>query len=1683
MENKTEGKEQEVNDKIGNNMPPSSGGVTEESGSHKRRKKAKKQKHESDLAIGKMEEKTEGKEKEVNTDVSGKIGNDMPPSSGDITVESDSHNKRKKAKKQKHESDFATEKIEEKMEGKETEVNTDVKDKIGPSICDVTDESGSHKKRKKAKKQKHESDFATEKNEEKNEGKETEVNTDVKDKIGPSICDVTDESGSHKKRKKAKKQKHESDFATEKNEEKNEGKETEVNTDVKDKIGPSICDVTDESGSHKKRKKAKKQKHESDSATEKIEGKETEVNTDGKHKIGPSICDVNDESGSHKKRKKAKKQKHESDFATEKNEEKNEGKETEVNTDVSGKIGNDMPPSSGDITVESDSHKKKKKAKKQKHESDLSTETTEEKTEGKEEEVNTDVKDKIGSSICDVTDESGSYKKRKKAKKQKHESDSATEKIEEKTEGKEKEVNTDVSGKIGNVMHPSSGDITVESDSHKKKKKAKKQKHESDLSTEKTEEKTEGKEEEVNTDVKDKIGPSICDVTDESGSHKKRKKAKKQKHESDSATEKIEEKTEGKEKEVNTDVSGKIGNDMHPSSGDITVESDSHKKKKKAKKQKHESDLSIEKMEEKIEGKEKEVNSEVKGKIGNDMPAGSGDVTEESDSHKKRKKTKQKHEGDLATTKVKQKTEGKEKEVNTNVSGKIGNNMPPSNGDITVESDGHKKKKKAKKQKHESDLSTEKTAEKTEGKEEEVNTNVKDKIGPSICDVTDESGSHKKREKTKKQKHERDLAIEKMEEKREGKEKEVNSEVKGKIGNDLPAGSGDVTEESDSHKKGKKTKKQKHEGDLATTKVEEKTEGKEKEVNTDVSGKIGSDMPPSSGDITVETDSHKKKAKKQKHESDLVTEKTEEKTEGKEEEVNTDVKDKIVPSICDVTDESGGHKKRKKAKKQKHESDLATENIEEEIEGKEKEVNIEVKGKICNDMPPSSGDVTVESDSHKKKKKAKKQKHESDFATEKTEEKTEGKEEEVNTDVKDKIVPSICDVTDESGGHKKRKKAKKQKHESDLATENIEEEIEGKEKEVNIEVKGKICNDMPPSSGDVTVESDSHKKKKKAKKQKHESDFATEKTEEKTEGKEEEVNTDVKDKIVPSICDVTDESGGHKKRKKAKKQKHESDLATENIEEEIEGKEKEVNIEVKGKICNDMPPSSGDVTVESDSHKKKKKAKKQKHESDFATEKTEEKTEGKEEEVNTDVKDKIVPSICDVTDESGSHKKRKKAKKQKHETEFGTEKIEEKIEGKEKELNTVVKDKIGNNMPPSSSDVTEESGIHEKMEKAKKRKHESDLVTDGKEKTEGKETEVNTDVKDKIGPSSCDVTDESGSHKKRKKAKKQKHESDFATEKIEEKIDGKEKELNTDVKDKIGNNMPQSSGRITEESGIYEKMKKAKKRKHETGIVTEEMDEKTEGIEKEIGSDVKDKVGNDMSPSSCDVTEELGSNGMKKAKKEKHETDLMEEQIEGKEKEVNADVKNTICNYISPTICDAFDKSGSQKKGGKSEKEEHESAKSLDVVGQKSDCEEKDAKADVKGGLKKNTPTTNNLVLVDSTRENTVTSDVDEELEKEETAKTLEGISERSELDEKKKIDDKTGNQWESAEFASVEKKEKFLRLMGAFKPSTEQRETSNYSAMAMNKEQEKAFASSLEKQYFQAMQSGKGKGVGLGYE
>ena len=54
---------------------------------------------------------------------------------------------------------------------------------------------------------------------------------------------------------------------------------------------------------------------------------------------------------------------------------------------------------------------------------------------------------------------------------------------------------------------------------------------------------------------------------------------------------------------------------------------------------------------------------------------------------------------------------------------------------------------------------------------------------------------------------------------------------------------------------------------------------------------------------------------------------------------------------------------------------------------------------------------------------------------------------------------------------------------------------------------------------------------------------------------------------------------------------------------------------------------------------------------------------------------------------------------------------------------------------------------------------------------------------------------------------------------------------------------------------------------------------------------------------------------------------------------------------------------------------------------------------------------------------------------------------------------------------------------MGANKPSNKQRPASSYSVMAMNRQQEKVLSNSLEKQFLQALQTRKERGLGLGYQ
>ncbi len=1092
------------------------------------------------------------------------------------------------------------------------------------------------------------------------------------------------------------------------------------------------------------------------------------------------------------------------------------------------------------------------------------------------------------------------------------------------SENKDKvKVNADIQDKSGNVIPLTSGDVTEQSGSRQKKKKAKKHqhKHENDLATEKMG--NESKENEVNADVKDQPGNVIpsnsSDVTEQLGCRAERKKAKKHKHkhENDLATEKIGVETESKGKEVNADVKDQTGNVILPNSSDVTEPSGSREERKKAKKHKHkhESELATEKIGD--ESKEIEVNADVKDQKGNVIPPNNSDVTEQLGSRAERKKAKKhkyKHENDLATEKIGDETESKGKEVNADVKDHTGNVIPPSSGDVTEQSGSREKRKKAKKHrhKHETELAIEKMGDETESKEKEINANVKDQTDnvmlPNNSDATEQLGSREERKKAKKHKHENDLATEKIGNETESKGKEVNADVKDQAGNVILPNSSDVTEPSGSREERKKANKHKHkhENELATEKFGD--ESKENKVNADVTEQLGS-----------RAERKKAKKHKHKHENDLATEKIGDETESKGKEVNADVKDHtgnvIPPSSGDVTEQSGSREKRKKAKKHrhKHETELAIEKMGDETESKEKEINANVKDQTDNVILPNNSDATEQLGSREERKKAKKHKHENDLATEKIGNETESKGKEVNADVKDQagnvILPNSSDVTEPSGSREERKKANKHKHkhENELATEKFGDE--SKENEVNADVKDQTGNVIPPNSSDVTEQLGSRAERKKAKKHKHkhENDLATEKIGDETESKGKEVNADVKDQtgnvIPPNSSDVTEQSGSREKRKKAKKHrhKHETELAIEKMGDETESKEKEINADVKDQTGNVILPNSSDVTEQLGSREERKKAKKHrhKHETELAIEKMGDETESKEKEINADVKDQtgnvILPNSSDVTEQLGSREERKKAKKHKHkhENDLATEKIGNETESKGKEVNADVKDQSDKVIPPNSGDVTEQSGSHEKKIKAKKWKQESDLPAGYSESTKDKEKEANADEKDEVGndmsSSNDDATQEMSGCTKRKKSKKQKREKLFVNKKMKHGTEGKGKEVNTDGRDKLVN-MP---GDVTEELGDGEKRKKGKKRKHESNIVTKEPEDK----EKEVNDDVKDKIGSDMPSSSGDITDESGGRKeRKKSKKHKHEivfvTEKMEDETQGKEKEVSDKIEN-----------------------------------------------------------------------------------------------------------------------------------------------------------------------------------------------
>ncbi|XP_067912270.1 lysine-rich nucleolar protein 1-like isoform X2 [Heterodontus francisci] len=79
-----------------------------------------------------------------------------------------------------------------------------------------------------------------------------------------------------------------------------------------------------------------------------------------------------------------------------------------------------------------------------------------------------------------------------------------------------------------------------------------------------------------------------------------------------------------------------------------------------------------------------------------------------------------------------------------------------------------------------------------------------------------------------------------------------------------------------------------------------------------------------------------------------------------------------------------------------------------------------------------------------------------------------------------------------------------------------------------------------------------------------------------------------------------------------------------------------------------------------------------------------------------------------------------------------------------------------------------------------------------------------------------------------------------------------------------------------------------------------------------------------------------------------------------------------------------------------------------------------------------------------------------------------------------------TGTQWDTTTFESTEQKNKFLRLMGAFKSSNQPQSSGRSSGkpnMALNKEEQQKFNNTLQKEFDKALNLRQNRGIGLGFQ
>ncbi|XP_028410237.1 E3 ubiquitin-protein ligase RBBP6-like isoform X2 [Dendronephthya gigantea] len=1373
-------------------------------------------------------------------------------------------------------------------------------------------------------------------------------------------------------------------------------------------------------------------------------------------------------------------------------------------------MSKDTPANGFDHTKESGGHRKRKKAKKQEDKKDEQQE--DKKNEQKEGEIA--VKGSIheiqtgGEVVCIDVPTCGpkegpvKHKKAKKLEKQKPEVDMAIENIKQVSVGEQGDASENNDQVTTNEdTSTKSVDLTKEAGHHKKGKKAKKKKDEKkdkqerELSTDKIEDTTNTAHETVSNDI------PTCNLEEKSFTHKKEEK---QKSELDVPLERVERMSGGEKGETN--VVDQVTTNKDATFG-IDVESGHQKKRKKAKKKKDEKENKQER--EFLTDKIEDTTNTAHEMVSNDIPT-TCILEEKSFTHKKEEK--QISELDVPLKRVGRMSGGEKSEAN--VVDQVTTNKDAT-FDINVESGHQKKRKKAKKKKDEKEnkqereLSTDKIEDTTNTAHEMVSNDI-----PTTCILEEKSFTHKKEEK---QISELDVPLKRVGRMSGGEKSEANVVDQVTTNKDATF---DINVESGHQKKRKKAKEKKdekkdqQEGELSTDKIEDTTNTAHKTVSNDI---------PTTTTCNLEEKSftHKKK-EKQKSELDVPLERVERMSGGEKGEAN--VVDQVTTNkdaTFGIDVESGHQKKRKKAKKKKdekkdkQEGELSTDKI--------KDMTNTAHETVSNDIPTT---CNLEEKSFTHKKREEKQKLGGDTRLEAVERISESEKGEAND------VDRIKANKDASGDHRKRKKSGKPEKENGQQGEIFVKEIlyeTGAAGSV-------ICNDMP--SCELDEGSVKNKEKTKQKKQKSEADTPSENVDQMPDGEKDgaiEKRNEVKSNKDTSaeISDLNESH--HKKRKKAKKQKKEKrdQREGESTLEEIGN----TTYTEEGNVSNDVPPctlekksltKNTSQMLEGDKSRPLKVTKlvssgeKGEASADITLEVANRTSGGGYDEGDdqiTATKDTSMKSLNRM-EGSDSHRKRKKEKKQEEK-----KKQKGEISGKEI-LHAIVTPSEMACSDVTPCDLDEKTVKHKKKKKQKSRKSEVDLPLDNVDPVsagkKGDASENNDQVKTNKDTSTktFDLPDEAGRHRKRKKEKKQ---TDEKREKLEGNLstDGEKKSPSSEeVKVKSeGDEMSPSILASIHDSASGQKTKKMKKRKCESDILLEETEnhaQSEESHEKKkkrkktkhkdsLSETVKGKVEGkeeDDRDAQCGVTEESGSKGKTgRVEKRKPETELLPEKLieeaEGKCRQastnvdvdiVNRDLIGKTSNAGAPIACDKTPPGGSgvtvsdnkKKKKHKKNKREIDASRVITEEGEKSKkqshenpqdqipIEQSKVNVDLKDGM---------ATAVSASCEFSEQTDSHEKDKKTKKRKhSGEVISKNTE--EKTEMSD---SQWATAEFSNVERKEKFLRLMGAFKPSSKEQKTT-YSTKAMNEQQQKAFVSSLDEQFSSALQRRKDKGVGLGY-